>query len=333
MEIQIRTLPIGGTSLSAPLWGAFSRVLAESVGQQRLGNLNTIIYKLANQGYDAAGFHDVTNGNNGYNHLAGFNAAPEYDLATGWGSVDFEAFAEAARLMLNPAATPTPTPAPTATPTPSPTATPTPSGGMLNVPAKVSFPSSATGKPGSMKPLVVRNLSRTAPLDVELGTLAAPFALSGPSHYTIAPASSISIPILFSPIKCETVQQSLQIVSGDPKHPTVTVQVIAKVLGGKLKVPAKVAMNAPIAGAVVTKTVMLKNAGAGMLSGSAQAFDPDSPFTLLGGPVTFWLAPGQSQPVTIQFRPANVGTVQGNLTIAMVEPAGAASIQVMGSAK
>ena len=65
---------------------------------------------------------------------------------------------------------------------------------------------------------------------------------------------------------------------------------------------------------------MLKNSGAGMLSGTAQAFGPNSPFTLLGGPVSFWLASGQSQAVTIQFQAATVGTAKANLVIAMAEP-------------
>ena len=96
--------------------------------------------------------------------------------------------------------------------------------------------------------------------------------------------------------------------------------------------PAKVALSAPLR-AVATRTVMLKNSGAGMLSGTAQSFDPDSPFTLLGGAVSFWLAPGQTQPVTIQFKAAQAGTVTGSLVIAMAEPAGTASMRVSGTAK
>jgi len=96
--------------------------------------------------------------------------------------------------------------------------------------------------------------------------------------------------------------------------------------------PAKVALAAPLR-AIATRTVTLKNSGAGILSGTAQSFNQDSPFSLLGGPVSFWLTPGQTQAVTIQFRPASTGAVQGNLVIAMVEPAGTASISVSGSGK
>src|SRR5437660_967453 len=96
--------------------------------------------------------------------------------------------------------------------------------------------------------------------------------------------------------------------------------------------PAKVALNASVS-AVVTRTVMLRNSGAGTLSGIAQSFDVNSPFTLLGGPVAFWLGPGQTQAVTIQFQAASAGTAQGNLVVAMMEPGGTASINVVGSVK
>jgi hypothetical protein len=79
--------------------------------------------------------------------------------------------------------------------------------------------------------------------------------------------------------------------------------------------------------------MMLRNSGRGMLAGTVQSFLPSASFTLLGGPVSFWLAPGQSQPVTIQFKPENAGTVQESLAVAIAEPVGTASISVSGSAK
>ncbi len=323
---------VGGTSLSAPLWAGFSRNLAEIVGQTRLGNLNTVIYQLANQNYAGAGFHDVTIGNNGYNGLPGFNAGPDYDQATGWGTVDFEVFADAVNALLNPNSTPTPTTTPTVTPTPTPSPTPTPNGGVLRAPATLAFPATATGKPGTMKTLTIRNLSKTTPLSIAMGTLEAPFAVSGLSHYLVAPGKSVSIAILFSPADCGTSKQGLQITSSDPKHQNALVVVTATVRGGKLSIPSKVAFTAAMT-AIATKTVILKNSGVGMLSGSAQSFGANSPFTILGGPVSFSLAPGKSQAVTLQFKPASLGTVQGNLVIAMANPIATASISVSGSAK
>ena len=114
---------IGGTSLSAPIWAGFSRVIAQISGNTRLGNINTMIYSLANTQYGTAGFHDVTSGNNNYNGVSGFSAGPGYDEDTGWGTIDFNTFASAAKTYLSSTATPTPTP--TATSTSTATATPT----------------------------------------------------------------------------------------------------------------------------------------------------------------------------------------------------------------
>jgi hypothetical protein len=324
---------VGGTSLSAPIWAGLSRATAEIVGQTRLGNFNTIIHQLANQNYATAGFHDVTNGNNG---LPGFNAEAGYDQATGWGTVDFEVFANAANLLLNPSASPTPTatatPTPTPTATPAPTPTPIPTGGTMSVPAALAFSSTATGKPGIIKDLIIRNLSKTSALAVNLGTLAAPFAISGAEHYTVAPGASLSITILLSPTTAGTFQQALLITSGDPKHPSASVAITATVEGGKLSMPASVALKASGSG-TVTKTVTLKNTGAGTLSGTTEAFGAASPFTIVGGAVSFSLAPGQSQTVTIEFKPASIGTVEGSLVVATVAPIGTASIGVSGTLK
>jgi len=58
------------------------------------------------------GFHDVTLGNNNFAGVIGFNAGTGYDEDTGWGSIDFEVFASAAKANLPPATTTlTPTPA------------------------------------------------------------------------------------------------------------------------------------------------------------------------------------------------------------------------------
>ena len=129
------TCCIGGTSLSAPLSAGFATVLGQEVGN-RLGNLDLIIYPLANSSYGTAGFHDVTTGNNNFNGVTGFNAGPGYDQSTGWGTIDFNLFAKAVKTFLGESPSPTPTGSPVSTATPTvtpaatvtatPTATPTP---------------------------------------------------------------------------------------------------------------------------------------------------------------------------------------------------------------
>jgi hypothetical protein len=79
--------------------------------------------------------------------------------------------------------------------------------------------------------------------------------------------------------------------------------------------------------------VTLKNTGAGSLWGTVQGFGATSAFKLLGGPVSYWLAPGQTQTVTIAFTATSAGTVHGSLAIAIAEPAAVASMSLTGSAR
>jgi subtilase family serine protease len=76
----------GGTSIASPMWGAISRLIAQSQGVTRLGNINQRLYELGNLQSATSGLHDITGGNNDNNGIVGFDAGPGFDLATGWGS-------------------------------------------------------------------------------------------------------------------------------------------------------------------------------------------------------------------------------------------------------
>ena len=114
---------IGGTSLAAPTWAGIVDLLAQKSGG-KVGSINPRVYALASAGQAAAGFHDITTGNNSFNGVTGFSAGPGYDQATGWGSVDINQFVTA--MGAPPTGTPTPTPAPSPSPTPTPAPTPSP---------------------------------------------------------------------------------------------------------------------------------------------------------------------------------------------------------------
>ncbi len=131
---------VGGTSFSAVTWAGIVDLLVQQSGA-KVGSINPRVYALASAGQAAAGFHDITAGNNSYNGVPGFSAGPGYDQATGWGTVDINNFVAAytgsspkpsptptatATPTPTPTLTPTPTPTPTATPTPAPTPTPNP---------------------------------------------------------------------------------------------------------------------------------------------------------------------------------------------------------------
>jgi len=69
----------GGTSAVAPLWAALVARINQQTGSP-IGFLNPLIY---NNAVEAAGFHDITQGNNG-----SFNAAQGWDACTGLGTPD-----------------------------------------------------------------------------------------------------------------------------------------------------------------------------------------------------------------------------------------------------
>jgi subtilase family serine protease len=120
----------GGTSIAAPMWAGFSKLIAQLKGG-RLGSMNPRIYQLGalDNSYQS-GLRDVTSGNNSYNGVTGFNAVAGYDQATGWGSADMATFAAAfTGNTATPTATPTKTATPTATATKTATATATSTGG------------------------------------------------------------------------------------------------------------------------------------------------------------------------------------------------------------
>ncbi|MBI4853882.1 MAG: S8/S53 family peptidase [Acidobacteria bacterium] len=89
------TTVIGGTSASAPSWAAILTLAEQFNKGVRLGNANFRIYALgANQAVGGPKvFNDVTTGNNSSGGVTGFTAQPNFDLASGWGSVNATDFA------------------------------------------------------------------------------------------------------------------------------------------------------------------------------------------------------------------------------------------------
>jgi len=100
---------ICGTSESAPLFAGVVAI-ADQVAHRRLGLLNDRLYSLAaSHGHRATGLVDVTQGNNNWTFCAsacgtasevdttvvGFKAGPGYDLTTGVGTIDANAFVRA----------------------------------------------------------------------------------------------------------------------------------------------------------------------------------------------------------------------------------------------
>jgi subtilase family serine protease len=70
----------GGTSCGAPQWAGLTALMNE-IAHHPLGFLNPRLYNVAS----GLG-HDIVAGQNGFNGVQGYIAAPSWDLATGWGT-------------------------------------------------------------------------------------------------------------------------------------------------------------------------------------------------------------------------------------------------------
>jgi kumamolisin len=73
---------VGGTSAVAPLWSALIARLAQPTGK-RFGLIQPALYTGVTPGTAVAGFHDITEGNNG-----AYSAGPGWDACSGLGSPD-----------------------------------------------------------------------------------------------------------------------------------------------------------------------------------------------------------------------------------------------------
>jgi hypothetical protein len=186
--------------------------------------------------------------------------------------------------------------------------------------------------PPVTKTVLIRNLSRVSTLALEVGSLASPFTVSGTGTYSLPPGSSVPVSIALNPAAVGTFTESLPVSSGDPKHPQASITISGTVEPGKLAAPSKIALVAK-PGSTATKTVILRNSGKGMLSGTVAAMEPGSALTLMGGQITFTLAPHATQPITIQFAPAGAGVSSANLAIDTTPPPAAMAIVVTGSAR
>jgi subtilase family serine protease len=240
----------GGTSLAAPLWAGYSRVLAAASNHARLGLLNPAIYGVANAGLGADGIEDVVSGKNTYNGVEGYTAGPGYDQVTGWGSVDMKEFASAYVGSPRPTPTATTTATETATATPSPTATTstrTATATATGSTATATATPSATASPTAIETPILKghitvsphrlNLSAvpnaTASAAVTIGNTGPgdlhanigspkhdpPFSiLSNGGAVSIPPNSAKTVTIQFAPIKKGTTSDQLSITSDDPKQ-------------------------------------------------------------------------------------------------------------------
>ena len=85
---------VGGTSEATPIFSGIV-ALADQVAGHRLGLINPALYGLSYLPSRLSGEVDVTSGNNSFAGVTGYTAARGYDLASGLGTIDANAFVRA----------------------------------------------------------------------------------------------------------------------------------------------------------------------------------------------------------------------------------------------
>jgi hypothetical protein len=79
-----------GTSISAPLWAAFTALVNQQAAAQNqppIGFMNPALYAIGKSSQYSRNFHDIVLGDNSTDESPDrFFAVPGYDLCTGWGS-------------------------------------------------------------------------------------------------------------------------------------------------------------------------------------------------------------------------------------------------------
>jgi subtilase family serine protease len=85
----------GGTSEASPIFSGIV-ALADQVAGHRLGDINFALYALGAASRlphsSGIGIVDVTSGDNSFAGVVGYPAGPGYDLSSGWGTIDGNAF-------------------------------------------------------------------------------------------------------------------------------------------------------------------------------------------------------------------------------------------------
>jgi subtilase family serine protease len=88
---------VAGTSEASPMFSGIVALAGQLAGH-RLGDINPALYilgALSQFPHSSTGLADVTSGTNAFAGVAGFNAGPGYDMASGWGTLDANAFVRA----------------------------------------------------------------------------------------------------------------------------------------------------------------------------------------------------------------------------------------------
>jgi hypothetical protein len=209
----------GGTSASTPSMAAIAALLNTAAGT-RQGNLNPLIYRLANSSAASSIFHDATISSSGVANctvgvpsvcnnstpgtdsltggLAGYVLTAGYDQATGWGSLDAGNFIRAAVPVKTSLALTTNATQVSTGQSFTMTATLTPAADSVAAPTgTVQFASNGVAE-GSTVALANNSASSTLSLSMP-GTYTLSAAYSGDTYYSASDSSSVQVIVTPTP--------------------------------------------------------------------------------------------------------------------------------------
>ena len=206
---------------------------------------------------------------------------------------------------------------------------PPPQGGKIAVaPPLGHFPLTGIGVTPTSRNFIVHNLDHKNTLTGTVTGPSAPFQLSpNVASLSIAPGHKEILTVVFTPTGAGKATGALEFTGlSDPKRQSLTVPLLGTGEPGKAVVAKAVAFLPTKVGAtpIPTRTLILKNAGPGMLTGSVGPLT--APFVVAGG--AFNLPPHGIDKIQIQFEPTAKGKVSETLAITLSPPATPATINV-----
>jgi hypothetical protein len=206
---------------------------------------------------------------------------------------------------------------------------------MAIAPRKLKFhPIGAAAAPAS-RTLTIRNRGKTTLGGTVNSAIDAPFSISaGAGSFSIAPRGSRKVTVVFAPAHSGKFTAAIEVTSSDPKHPTETVAVAGKGLPGALRARKSLKFPKTAAASTSTASIVIRNHGKGMLTGSVGAISGSSAFVVQSGAGAFALAHGATHTVTIAFMPPAAGKLAATLAIQSDDPKHpAVTVKLSGTGK
>lgn len=190
----------------------------------------------------------------------------------------------------------------------------------------MDFPNAGLGEAPSHKNFLIQNLSAGHRLAGYVGAPSGPFSITtGGGAFNLPRLGMLKVKMNFAPGEPGLEKGSLIILSGDPLHPSIVVNLRGTGEPGRLTTNIPVTLDnklafGPVAlnGSPKLLSFRIKNIGEGDLQGNVPSLS--LPFTVIRGGGPFDLAPGHGELVTVLFTPTAMGHVSQSLTIAVTPP-------------